>query len=263
MAKLPSTIRDEFAADIRGVPGRFYNVVTWGAPVRDGKPVTLANQKWCSVGRPVKGYGTGARLTVEIRHDDNCKNGRESFAITGEVRVPGMRDIAAGGCLHDDIARVFPELAGLIKWHLCGIDGPMHYLANTIYAAGDRDCHGLAAGEVRQIIGRNNGKPCWKLATVDENGDEVERSALPQYVDAAECPPPPATLRYVPWVRVGKGKPRDLDAARRIAVWPEASDGDLCVAPEALREALLARLPALVADMRRDVEGCGFIWSGE
>lgn len=41
----------------------------------------------------------------------------------------------SGGCIHDEVAKHFPELAHLIKWHLSSTDGPMHYVANTVYWA--------------------------------------------------------------------------------------------------------------------------------
>lgn len=38
------------------------------------------------------------------------------------------------GAAHDQIARRFPELARLIKWHSFAlVEGPMHYLANAKY----------------------------------------------------------------------------------------------------------------------------------
>lgn len=56
------------------------------------------------------------------------------FSITGSITKNG-RDVA-GGCIHDEIARYFPELAPFIKWHLTNADGlPMHYVANTVYFA--------------------------------------------------------------------------------------------------------------------------------
>lgn len=39
----------------------------------------------------------------------------------------------AGGAAHTEIARHFPELARLIKWHLVSTEEPMHYLANAQY----------------------------------------------------------------------------------------------------------------------------------
>lgn len=87
-------------------------------------------------------------LRVSIRFDDSCKNGHNTFSITGEAG-----DIKDGrhcppdsfGCLHDDIAQT--KYAPLIKWHLVSTDGPMHYIANTTHLASNRDCWGRAAGE--------------------------------------------------------------------------------------------------------------------
>lgn len=90
------------------------------------------------------------RITVQMRFDDQCKNGHSSFAITGEIDMKsGSRWIDdCSGCIHDEIAAHFPELAPLIKWHLMSTDGPMHYVANTCYRAGNLDCHGRAKGQV-------------------------------------------------------------------------------------------------------------------
>lgn len=89
--------------------------------------------------RKIEGYGANTYIKAEVRHDDRCGNGHNAFSITGEIYVPGRRDCEACGCLHNEIAKSFPELAPFIKWHLCSTDGPMHYLANTLYHAGDRD----------------------------------------------------------------------------------------------------------------------------
>ena len=70
-------------------------------------------------------------ITAFIRFDDDCNNGHNTFAITGEIR--SGRRIESCGCLHEEIAEHFPELIPLIKWHLVSTDGPMHYIANTLY----------------------------------------------------------------------------------------------------------------------------------
>jgi hypothetical protein len=70
------------------------------------------------------------------------------FSITGEVYgtecVRGEKKIAFNdvarwlhscGCQHEMIAKVFPELAPFIKWHLSAAAGPMHYIANAVYFA--------------------------------------------------------------------------------------------------------------------------------
>lgn len=100
--------------------------------------------------RPFDYYGDKCRMTVTLRFDDQCGNGHNSFAITAEIIDPRRRGddrIVSCGCLHDEIRAVFPELAPLITWHLCSTDSPMHYLANTMYHASDRDHKGLRKGE--------------------------------------------------------------------------------------------------------------------
>ena len=110
-------------------------------------PSILTKQQYKTIGpRLVKGYGQGAALRAHIRYDDCCGNRHNTFALTGTVRVPGRGEVA-GGCLHDDIAEVFPELAPFIKFHGCSSDGPLHYIANTTYLAGERDCNGALKGE--------------------------------------------------------------------------------------------------------------------
>jgi hypothetical protein len=164
---------------------------------------------------------------------------------------PGRRDIEAGGCLHDEVAKAFPELAPFVKWHLCSTDGPPHYLANVAYLAGDRDCWGLAAGEFRQSKSGRTGLPLWE--------PDIPENLRPWsgIVDAAECPAP-VTVHYKPCGRTGKGKERELDAARRCAIWPDATDEEL-TAP-GLEERLAARLPRLLAEFRAAVESLGFTW---
>jgi hypothetical protein len=132
----------ETPAHVLGVPGR---MTIWA---RDAQCFT--HQKFVSESRPISGYGKGALMCAEIRFDDNCKNGQNSFTITASVYTNESRrrrDIAAGGCMHDEIAQVFPEFAPLIRWHLFDTRGPMHYLSNALYHASDRDYNGRAAGE--------------------------------------------------------------------------------------------------------------------
>jgi hypothetical protein len=116
---------------INGVSGRYWVIKNPGVRADHCHDA----QKWVSEQRPIDGYGEPAFLRVSIRHDDECKNGHNSFSITGEV-IGKIGRYIAGGCLHDDIERAFPELAHLIKWHLSSTDGPMHYIANTLYWLG-------------------------------------------------------------------------------------------------------------------------------
>lgn len=140
-------LRAEFAGDMLGVPGRFHNVIgEAGASV-------VRNQTFGTESRPCLSYGPKCVIRAEVRFDDECKNGHNTFAITGTVTDTSqtrrhLREVA-GGCLHEEIAKAFPELAPLIRWHLTSSDGPMHYIANTVYHAGNRDHWGKVAGEPR------------------------------------------------------------------------------------------------------------------
>ena len=135
--------------------------------------------------------GIPCKMTVQVRHDDQCGNGHNTFAITADIIGRG---IEMGGCLHDDIREHFPEFAHLIKWHLASTDGPMHYIANTTYLASDT---------------KWNGEP----------------------------------------------KTPDIEAARRTAIWPDATLEQL-----QSEKALTARLDSLLTEFREAVESAGFQW---
>jgi hypothetical protein len=57
------------------------------------------------------------------------------FSITASIdRKSGSRWVEdSGGMLHDQIAEHFPDLEPLLKWHLMGPEGPLHYIANAKY----------------------------------------------------------------------------------------------------------------------------------
>jgi len=211
-------------------------------------------------------------IVAKVRYDDECGNGHNTFAITGELydrtrRVPHMPSVTHGeankllwfgasGCIHDEIAKYIPELAPFIKWHLVSSDGPMHYIANAMYYASDRDCHGLRKGEKRQILcGGNPDKPAWHMEARDAQGNFVElHTLLHKSYDGKEPPTDTYTVSWHPWCRVGEGKEPDLQAARSCAVWPDAQLEDFT------KEKLEARLPALMEEFKRDVESLGFVY---
>lgn len=235
-------IRNEIAHAINGVAGSLHTLRRPPAPWKVG---TFANQRWHSESRPVKAYGPGELLTVEIRFDDECKNGHNSFAITANVRRSGARDITAGGCMHEEIAQVFPELAHLIRWHLCGTDGPMHYIANTVY-------HALQHSPNRAWVYFNGPSDPLNI------GETKER--LVGYVNAHEALKVEGAEGYrVQWDEK-TAKVQNLDRARSCGVWPDATDEQLSLPKAELSALLEARLPALLAAMRADIEAAGFMW---
>jgi hypothetical protein len=89
-------------------------------------------------------------VIAEVRYDDECRNGHNTFAITGSVYLSGKpridRNYLRCGCVHEAIEKAFPELKHLIKWHLVSSDGPMHYLSNAMYHARDRSHAGVEIG---------------------------------------------------------------------------------------------------------------------
>lgn len=105
-------------------------------------------QKWLSTRRTKTVDGEKILLEVAVRFDDQCGNRHNTFAITASGWYDHFksRDIDFGGCCHELIAKVFPELAPLIKWHLVDTGSPMHYVANTVYHASNL-YNGKAKGE--------------------------------------------------------------------------------------------------------------------
>jgi len=250
-------------------------------------------------------------IIATVRHDDSCGNGHNTFSITGDVFtttgnrsepsvVHGNRTLYldCGGCIHDQIAEHFPELAPLIKWHLTSTDGPMHYVANTIHHASDQDYWGRRAGEpsrfeygVRfadspvthmvpekfwKFIRERHGSGTFQVVEIAHDrepdkfgphytfvgfGDKWHECPFRSKIQADEfaegmnrCKVEFVSLP----VEFSKGKPRDLDAARNAAVWPDATDNEL-TAPD-LAERLRDRLPALLEEFRAAVESLGFAY---
>lgn len=107
---------------------------------------TFTQQEWVS--EPRKPHGprcASSTLIVSVRFDDECRNGHNSFGVTADLIEGGA--VVACGMLHEEVADTFPELAHLIRWHGTSTDGPMHYVANTVYHASDKDSRGFRKGE--------------------------------------------------------------------------------------------------------------------
>jgi len=198
-----------------------------------------------------KVYVEGGReyvLIAKVRYDDECGNGHNTFSITGEVwRVkngqPIVRDCESGGCIHEDIIMHLPQLASYIKWHLVGSDGPMYYIANTVY-------HAQSYGPRYAWI--------YYTGPQDPLGIEGVKERLLGYKKAdkaRECEGQPG-YRVV-WDEK-TAKEANLDHARSSAVWPEATDEDL-LAP-GLEARLQARLPRLMEEFRAAIESLEFVY---
>jgi hypothetical protein len=204
--------------------------------------------------------GRTYRIKATVRHDDECGNGHNTFAITGEIEEKRGNQFRedSGGCLHEEISKRFPELEPLIKWHLMSTDEPMYYVANTVYHAGNRDHRGLRKGERRQLRNGKTDLPVWERVVRDGNGEIVKGGH--DWRDSAEQPQETLTVTWEPVWIIGEGKEREFNHARSSAVWPEATDKELSVEPAELRAKLLERLPTLMAEFKRAVESLGLIY---
>lgn len=102
--------------------------------------ILTKHQKLVSVNKIIVD-GQKGRIKCEIRYNDECGNGHNSFSITGTVfsHPTSTRDQYwdRGGCIHDEIAKHFPEFKHLIKWHSMTSEAPLHYIANTLYHANE------------------------------------------------------------------------------------------------------------------------------
>ena len=83
------------------------------------------------------------RIVCTVRYDDECGNGHNSFSITATIYSDeyssSNKYFITDKCIDEEIAKHFPELKHLIKWHLTSSDGPMHYVANATYHARIRE----------------------------------------------------------------------------------------------------------------------------
>jgi hypothetical protein len=93
--------------------------------------------KWCPT-KDIRFDGRDCTLKVEVSLDDDCKNKHCDFSITAMVYYKRPRPkedrCAAGGCIHEIIAKHFPELKKFIPLHLCAHEGtPMYPEANGMF----------------------------------------------------------------------------------------------------------------------------------
>lgn len=202
------------------------------------------------------------RLVASVRWDDCCANGSNSFHYGLDIYIGTEDRCSAHYCVYDApahiLANVPASISSLARWNGCHPFGPWYYIENTLFMASDRDPNKLRKGERRQLRNGKTGQPCWRLKAVDADGQETSLR-IGGIVDADEPPPPPPLrLEYLPvWVE-GVGKEPQLDSARRSAIWPDATDEELMA--DDLEDKLRARLPALLVEFRKVVEGLGLTW---
>ena len=179
------------------------------------------------------------KMDISLRYDDQCGNGHNTFSITANIYAQGAGFIC-GGCCHDAIAKAAPKLVPLIKWHLCSADSPLHYLANTLYHVDQHeatDCHVYFEDKEN-----DTGRECIKYCSIAEGKKMVK--SRPMF--------------YSLVLDEKTVKKADYNAARHSAIWPEATEEELS-SPD-LKQKLIDRLPALMAEFKKTMESLGFVY---
>ena len=75
---------------------------------------------------------------INIRLNDECRNGHEDFSLTATFWLPNKPRIdkyfTVAGCCHEEILKIRPDLKIFIDLHLNGFRGyPMYYIENGFY----------------------------------------------------------------------------------------------------------------------------------
>jgi hypothetical protein len=201
-------------------------------------------------------------IKTYARWDDELRNGSNTFHVHTDVYHANSDDKSECVFLSDvpeQVARIPQHVRALQKWGGCLPMGPWFYIESTLYLAGNRDCNGLLEGEVRQLRNGKTGLPVWQLMALDDKGEDVPLHTLKSINPEGDtCPTTEYKLVWRPWNRIGVGKERQLNAAREVAIWPDATDEQLM--SDDLRQLLIDRHPALIQEFHGVIVGLGFTW---
>ena len=79
-----------------------------------------------------------ANCVISIRLNDECNNGHEDFSITADFwkleRPKTDKNWIMGGCCHEEILKIRPDLKIFVDLHLNDFRGyPMYYIQNGFY----------------------------------------------------------------------------------------------------------------------------------
>jgi len=266
------------------------------------KESTLTKRQATTLTKKIRN-GKG-HINVKIRYDDNCGNGHNSFSITGDIFNSPTSELdryhEMGGCIHEEIIKYFPKLKKYIKWHLTSSDGPMHYLSNTLYNAGDKDHNGYHKGQVDSwekkikfgnfpiLFSVNRDFQKW-LEEVKAEGsnydfevigiDHKDRKTYGTHYTFGgfgetwyDCPFQTeeeavsflAALQSFDFKTVEVATSRSDGKERELDAARNSAvwpeATDKCLMSDNLKEALEARLPSLMNEFRRDMEELDFIF---
>jgi hypothetical protein len=207
------------------------------------KSVLVKNQKR-SFSKNYLENGKNMKIIVNLRYDDECGNGHNTFTITAII-FEGIRH-SQSGCCHEEIAKHFPELAKYIKWHLCCSDGPLHYVANTLYHA---EQHAAKEGWV------------YFLEPITKKSINLEYCSIEKWnTKYSDQITKETKFGYSFEIDQKTEKKANFDFARLSAIWPEATDEELSQDQTKLKFFLLNRLPGLMEKFKKDMEELEFVF---
>lgn len=186
-------------------------------------------------------------IIVEIRYDDQCNNGHNTFSITGEIWKSNNkgqkvgRDCIACGCIHDEIIKHFPHLKRAIDFHLCSSDGPMYYIESTMYHIEQHKAQSGWLYGFHPISDETLIIKYGKINKLEKIINDYKGGGGKEFKFKIKLDPKTE-------------KKADLEAARNSAIWSDAKTEDFTV------ENLKARLPELMKEFKSIVESFGFTY---
>lgn len=238
-------------------------------------------------------------ISVNVCFDDSCGNGRMSFAITGqygndreggcgcihemiEEYFPELAHLIKWHGMFTDgpshyIANTTYHASnrdhhGKLKgepwaWHDAVKFGefPITKMLPSAFAAWLKEAPGpLKLFEIVEVPYTGTGDYKFKPKyTFDDFGGGKwhtcpfdSREEAEQFKAAMGCG---VEFLQIP-CQWSDGKERNLDYARSTAIWPEATDEQLCLPKEELTVLLKARLPALIEEFRQAIASTGLEW---
>lgn len=101
--------------------------------------ITTSNSLKFSTSKKINFEGKPSTIYVQIRLNDECKNGHQDFSITGGIYgnqngIKTDRSHLTSGCIHEEISQYFPEFKNFVDLHSCDYNGvPMYAVENGFF----------------------------------------------------------------------------------------------------------------------------------
>lgn len=241
---------------LAGVPGEL-------SAIHANEAGCIMHQDWLSEWRPAgKALGNGT-LRLRVRYADTKNLGVAWFWIEGELRSPNstMRTVLPLDEIRlRFVGPLFPEVLHLFPWIGCSLLGPSRYPEHAVWLASQYDPAAPSSyfSQLRETL---TGRLLWRYVMRVAGKGFIDPAAQPLIVASEHQPDAASPFEYVPHTWLCEGKERDLAGARVAAIWPDATDEELCQDSELLDEALRARLPQVIAEFRSVLASTGLVIS--